>query len=229
MSEKLKWSWQEDALYVALVSKVISSEGGYVNDPDDKGGPTKYGIAWNYNQGALQKIGITKPEQMKDLTLDEARQIYYYKYWLAAGCNLIKDKKLAYIHFDMAVNCGVGAAAHVMFKLEPNPKDYEAGGKNKELWVKLFQQYANYRRIYYTNCDTYWKYGKGWNNRLNRVIRDGLAMACVLVMMAPPAEAGILKGLFKVATTPYRAGRAVVKVTINHVLLDAYCLHYYWI
>lgn len=168
-------TWKTDKLYVALVAKVISSEGGYVDDPDDKGGPTKYGIAWNYNQGALQKLGITRDTVM-NLTLDQAREIYYWKYWLASGCNLIKDKKLAYIHFDNAVNCGVGAAAKIMFQLEPNPKHFEAGGKNKELWEKLFQQYANYRRIYYTQCATYWKHGKGWNNRLNRVIKDGLAM-----------------------------------------------------
>lgn len=167
--------WKEDALYVSLVAKVVQSEGGYVDDHDDEGGPTKYGIAWNKNTAALQQLGITR-DTVKDLTLDQAREIYYWKYWLAASCNLIKDRKLAYIHFDMSVNCGVGAAARMMFKLEPNPKDFEASGKNAKLWEKLFQQYANYRRIYYTQCRGYQKYGKGWNNRLNRVIKDGLAM-----------------------------------------------------
>lgn len=168
--------WKSDALYVALVAKVVQSEGGYVNDPDDAGGPTKYGIAWNYNQGALARIGITSPEQVQLLTLDQAREIYYWKYWLAAGCNLIPDKKLAYTHFDTAVNCGVGTAAKLMFRLPHNPKNYEAGGKNKKLWSELFACYQQARLDYYKDCATWWKYGKGWVNRLNRVTKDGLKM-----------------------------------------------------
>ena len=32
-----------------IIDKVIEHEGGYVNDPDDPGGETKYGIAKNSN------------------------------------------------------------------------------------------------------------------------------------------------------------------------------------
>lgn len=170
------FNWKGDAIYSDLVAKVISSEGGYVNDPDDKGGATKYGIAFNYNQGALAKIGITKPEQVKDLSIDQAREIYYWKYWLAAGCDRIPDKKLAYTHFDTAVNCGIGAAARMMMSLSHNPKDFEAGGKNVAVWKELFSQYQVRRLRYYTQCSGWAKYGEGWTNRLNRVTKQGLAM-----------------------------------------------------
>lgn len=170
------FNWKKDALYCDLVAKVISSEGGYVNDPDDPGGATKYGIAFNYNQGALAKIGITAPEQVKDLTLDQAREIYYWKYWQAAGCDKIADKKLAYTHFDTAVNCGIGAAARIMMRLSQNPKNFEAGGKNVSLWRELFSQYQKQRMDYYMQCKGWKKYGEGWTNRLNRVTKQGLAM-----------------------------------------------------
>lgn len=170
------YQWQSDKLYCALVHKVIQSEGRYSNDPDDKGGPTMWGIAYNFNVAAVREFGIFKPEDIINLTQDQARQIYYYKYWLGSGCDKIADKKLCYMHFDTAVNCGVGAAAKIMFKLSPNPKHYEAGGKNKGLWLKLFTQYRDYKKAYYESCDTYWKHGKGWLNRLARVYRDGLAM-----------------------------------------------------
>ena len=45
---------------------------GYVNDPRDSGGETKFGVAKNANPN----VNIAK------LTLDEAKKIYKSRYWI---------------------------------------------------------------------------------------------------------------------------------------------------
>lgn len=46
-----------------IINEIINSEGGYVNDPSDSGGETKYGITF----ATARSCGITK--QIEDLTI----------------------------------------------------------------------------------------------------------------------------------------------------------------
>ena len=55
-----------------IIDHVIDHEGGYVNDPKDLGGETKYGISKRW----YPEINI------KDLTIDDAKNIYYEDYWV---------------------------------------------------------------------------------------------------------------------------------------------------
>ena len=77
----------------------VAAEGGYSNDPDDKGGETKYGIS----KRAYPYLNI------KSLTEAQAKAIYKRDYWDACSCDEIKSQDLANSIFDMAVNMGVGA------------------------------------------------------------------------------------------------------------------------
>jgi lysozyme family protein len=54
---------------------ILAVEGGYVNNPADPGGETKYGIS----KRAYPNIDIAK------LTLDQALNIYYNAYWQPLG------------------------------------------------------------------------------------------------------------------------------------------------
>lgn len=73
---------------------------GYVNDPLDAGGETKFGIAKNANPN----VDIAK------LTWPQAQQIYYQRYWLAGKCDRM-PARLAILHFDGCVNHGITNAA----------------------------------------------------------------------------------------------------------------------
>lgn len=53
-------------------SCVLQNEGVYVNDPSDSGGETKYGIS----KRSYPNLDI------KNLTLEEAKKIYFCDYWL---------------------------------------------------------------------------------------------------------------------------------------------------
>lgn len=89
------------------ISGIIQREGGYVDHPHDKGGPTKYGItqqvarAYGY-MGAMQELSITV-----------ARQIYRERYWFAPKFHDVnqRSKTIAEEMLDTGVNMGTGVAA----------------------------------------------------------------------------------------------------------------------
>jgi lysozyme family protein len=78
---------------------IFKWEGGYVNHAEDPGGETKYGIS----KRAHPDVDI------KELTKAQAEEIYYRDYWLKAGCDKLPWPDCV-VHFDAAVNMGVGRA-----------------------------------------------------------------------------------------------------------------------
>ena len=78
---------------------VLSMEGGFVNDPNDKGGATKYGIS----QRAYPDLDI------QHLTEEQAVAIYYQDYWRACRCDEL-PAAAACLVFDTAVNMGTRTA-----------------------------------------------------------------------------------------------------------------------
>ena len=86
-----------------IIEKVLEHEGGYVNDPTDRGGETKYGITKKFYPDV----------DIKNLTLDQAKHIYHTDYWRRAKCDEIPPK-LRHIYFDMTVNFGKRGAVKVL-------------------------------------------------------------------------------------------------------------------
>lgn len=76
---------------------VILMEGGYVNDPDDYGGETKYGISKLHHPDV----------DIKNLTEEGAKEIYRQYYWNPLHCDDLKPVA-ALLLFDSAVNHGQG-------------------------------------------------------------------------------------------------------------------------
>ncbi|MDR1875860.1 MAG: hypothetical protein LBQ90_12710 [Synergistaceae bacterium] len=76
---------------------------------NDRGGPTIYGVtvgtlAKAYAQGLVDHNDITR------LTKSEANRIYEVNYWKPSRADKM-PWGLCLIHYDCAVNCGVGGAA----------------------------------------------------------------------------------------------------------------------
>ena len=86
------------------VDYVLANEGGYVFDKNDPGGETKYGISKN----SYPSLNI------KALSLDEAKKIYYCDYWLKGKFEQISDKNVATQVFDLSVNLGIRPATIVL-------------------------------------------------------------------------------------------------------------------
>lgn len=168
----MSFTFQSDEVFVKVCPLVLHVEGGFVDDPKDPGGPTKFGIAFNFNAGALQKLGLTR-ETMNQLTKEQAMQLYFDRYWLASGASGISDEGLAFFHLDTAVNCGVGAARKMLKGLSKDPRFFDGRGKNNEiLFLRLLMEYAVLRLDYYTRLrkDLKERYLEGWINRMEFVI-----------------------------------------------------------
>jgi len=84
----------------AIVRAIISLEGGYVNDPADPGGETKYGIS----KQAFPDVDVA------NLTEAGARDLYFSYYWIPGKCSMLPER-LRLIYFDMCVHNGLNAAA----------------------------------------------------------------------------------------------------------------------
>lgn len=98
----------KDEYFDEAFEYVVGHEGGYVNDPSDRGGETKYGITKKFY-----------PElDIKNLTIEQAKKVYYENYWGTRSLRIgnIDDKAVAIELFDTAVNMGVGTAGKFLQK-----------------------------------------------------------------------------------------------------------------
>jgi lysozyme family protein len=93
----------------AAVERTLQFEGSYVDDPADPGGATKYGISKRFLDG----IGDNR--HPRDLTIEDARQLYLKHFWEANGYDKIADPILAGKVFDLAVNMGP-RQAHILLQ-----------------------------------------------------------------------------------------------------------------
>lgn len=84
---------------------VLKWEGGYVNNPNDKGGATNKGITQSTYNSWLRSKG-QNIKDVRNITDSEVKEIYYNNYWLKAGCDKMSEK-FAILAFDTAVNMGV--------------------------------------------------------------------------------------------------------------------------
>ena len=85
-----------DQHFENAVDKLLKHEGGYVDDPADKGGETNFGIS----------KAVYLDLDIKNLTRDEAKEIYFRDYWQKNRYGDINNQKIAEKVFDLAVNMG---------------------------------------------------------------------------------------------------------------------------
>jgi lysozyme family protein len=90
----------------SIIQEIIKVEGGYVNDPSDSGGETCWGITIATARAAGYK------GNMKDLSQQQAYDIYYNQYVVAPGFDkvLTLSEKIAAELVDTGVNMGASIA-----------------------------------------------------------------------------------------------------------------------
>lgn len=90
----------------ALIDAVIDREGGYVNHPADRGGPTRWGVT----EAVARAQGYAGP--MRDLPRAEAANIYRRIYWLRPAFDRVAARapRIAAELFDTGVNMGTAIA-----------------------------------------------------------------------------------------------------------------------
>ena len=143
---------------------VIGEEGGYVNDPNDPGGETKYGIS----KRAYPTVDIA------NLTIDTAKAIYQRDYWTKVRADELPGCVAAMV-FDSAVNNGVGRAIRLLQMAVGVIADGEFG-QGTMTAVKVFLagrpasalmvEFQARRMVYMADLYNWHDYGLGWSRRL---------------------------------------------------------------
>lgn len=155
---------ESDPRFLKLIGLVLNVEGGYSNHPNDPGGPTNHGIAYNYNVEILRELfNINSPGEIRRLTVPQAKEIYYRKYWTLSECDKVLDLPYAYIAFDCAVNQGPGAARSW---ISQKAFVYAGDGKNIAFYRSLRRALVAARNKSYARSKRWDFFGWGWMNRM---------------------------------------------------------------
>lgn len=160
---------------------VLGKEGGYVNDPNDNGGETKYGISDKRDgvaDGMTDVNGDGKPDtRIKDLTLEQASQIYFRDYWYPSYCTDWPDG-ISLVVFDSAVQHGAKKAITLLQDAAGVTADGIVGPKTVAAVLAadpewLLTRYLMRRARYYAEIiksnASQGKYLNGWFNRMDTV------------------------------------------------------------
>lgn len=96
---------------------VIGNEGKFSDNPNDRGGATNYGISLRFlstfSADELKLFGIFEIptiETIRNMTIEQAKKIYYQVFWCHAPFQDIKNQEYANYIFDMVVNIGIAPA-----------------------------------------------------------------------------------------------------------------------
>jgi len=147
-------------IFDRLFKWLIELEGGYVDHPADPGGATKYGIT----AAVAQKYG----KNVKDLTLDDARRIYYEMYYLSPGIDKLPPPWQAAV-FLTGVLTGPSTAIQRMQRTIGVAPDGKIGSRTIEEAKKkthlipdfLILNLNIFRTLKHWNA-----FGTGWTNRM---------------------------------------------------------------
>lgn len=123
---------------------IIGIEAGYVNDPKDPGGETKYGISKRRYPA----------EDIPNLTLDRAKFLYQRDYWNPHHCDALPWTE-ALLVFDTAVNGGNAERWHSMYAGSPD----------------FVMNYQAEHALYLASLPGWAHDGRGWMRRAFKIAR----------------------------------------------------------
>ena len=163
-----------------IINNISRTEGGYVDHPADRGGPTKYGITKKSLSNHLARY--VDDSDVRQLTKSEAYDIYEQHYYHYPKIDQL-PQQLHYIMLDMSVNHGPRRAIKLL-QHELLDKEYSVGkvdgiiGKKtikasekavKKLGDELINQLIERRLLFYRSIiqhnpsqKVFWT---GWMNR----------------------------------------------------------------
>lgn len=140
--------------------RLIGNEGGYVFDLDDPGGETKWGISKR----------SYPMENIAELTVERARQIYLRDYWAPAGCDAA-PQELKLVLFDAAVNQGVSKAIRMLQHAVHETEDGVLGphtllAVQSMPAARIVARFNGARLLFLADCRTWPADGRGWARRI---------------------------------------------------------------
>jgi len=94
-----------------IIKVVLKHEGGYVDDPDDRGGATNWGVTQKVYE---DYVGYScEKEEIKNMNQEVAEEIYFEKFWKPSKAERLPPE-IRQTYFDMCVNHGQGGAVKIL-------------------------------------------------------------------------------------------------------------------
>lgn len=140
--------------------RLIGHEGGYVNNPLDKGGETNWGIS----KRSYPTLNIAS------LTQYDSKAIYLRDFWKPAGCDQVPES-VAFALFDMAVNSGVSRAVKTLQACVGTTQDGVLGPVTLAALaaldpVRVVAKFNGARLAFMADLPTWPAFGRGWARRV---------------------------------------------------------------
>jgi lysozyme family protein len=155
-----------------LIDDILRREGGFVDHPHDRGGPTKFGITLT-TLAAWRRRPVTV-EDVRDLAPDEARGIYRSEYVEKPGFDRISDPRLRALVVDCGVNHGQVRATRWLQRAAGVVADGKLGsvtlgavntGDALRLFLRVIAQRIRFYGEIVRNDPTQATFIAGWNAR----------------------------------------------------------------
>lgn len=168
-----------------LIDGVIEREGGFVNHPADRGGPTNRGVT----QKALSEwLGrAAGADEVRNLSIEVARSIYRSNYFILPGISDLPEPLHA-VMLDAAVHHGPATAIRMLqrlltlWKIDPGPIDgvvgertmlaasVACGERARDLTVALIEHRRHFMKEIVEADRSQMVFFNGWMNRLNKLM-----------------------------------------------------------
>jgi lysozyme family protein len=147
--------------------RLISNEGGYVNDPEDPGGETNWGIS----KRSYPDLDI------KALTREDAKAIYLRDFWLRGQMDKLPPS-VAFQAFDFAVNSGIETALRKLQSAVGVADDGHIGPITLAALqamhpAKIIMLYVAERIDFWRKLKNWPRAGNGWAGRAATDLRYG--------------------------------------------------------
>lgn len=140
--------------------RTVGHEGGYVDDPRDPGGETKFGISKR----------AYPDEDIKALTIMRARELYRRDYWDRCQCDQLPGWIAGHV-FDAAVNSGIKQASLWLQRAVGAPPDGSIGAQTIACARRAdpgtaVARFNAARLQFMTDLPTWPTFGRGWARRI---------------------------------------------------------------
>ena len=154
----------------------VGHEGGYTANPNDRGNYTPKGVLKGTKYG-ISALAYPN-EDIKNLTVERAKQIYKRDYWDKAKCNSLPNG-LRFHVFDVAVNSGVSRAIKTLQQALGVKADGIIGTQTinaslQQNQADVLKKFYDIRVAFYKSLTDFKIFGKGWLNRVEANRKIGL-------------------------------------------------------
>lgn len=163
--------------YDEAFARVIGHEGKFQNHYHDRGNWTSGQVGIGELRGT--KYGISAmsypKEDIKNLTLERAKEIYHEDFWLRVRGDLLPNA-IAYQLFDAAINHGIGNAIRMLQRAVGVADDGQLGPRTRDAVYEkstddVLKLFLAERLEFFTRLSTWEQFGKGWARRVAENMR----------------------------------------------------------